>query len=90
MSQILEVIYRDGHLHPVNPISLSEGQTLHIMILTEKEVVERALGDLLVKPSSLPLDETIDEEALMRDIEEAFRGQRPLSEDIIEERRNGP
>ena len=46
-------------------------------------------GSSLVK-SSLPLDDSIDEEALMREIEEAFRGQRPLSEDIIEERRNGP
>lgn len=89
MAQIFEVVCRDGHLHPITPISLAEGQTLHIMILTEREIVEKALGDLLVK-SSLPLDDSIDEEALMREIEEAFRGQRPLSEDIIEERRNGP
>jgi predicted DNA-binding antitoxin AbrB/MazE fold protein len=84
MTQILEVMYRDGQLHPIKPISLTQSQTLHIMLLTEREAVEKALGDLLVK-SSLPLIRD-----LMREIEAAIRGQRPLSEDIIEERWNGP
>jgi len=37
-----------------------------------------------------PTDDDFDEEAVAREIEEAFRGQPPLSETIIEERREGP
>jgi hypothetical protein len=38
----------------------------------------------------MPSGEQVDEEALAREIEEGFQGQPPLSDTIIEERRNGP
>jgi hypothetical protein len=59
------------------------------MILSDKERVIAALGDLLVEIPE-PTGENLDEEELARQIEEDFRGQPPLSDTIIEERRNGP
>jgi len=51
--------------------------------------IRAALGDLVV-PLSAPAEEDVDEEALAREVEEGFRGQSPLSETILEERRAGP
>jgi hypothetical protein len=48
-----------------------------------------ALADILVQMPD-PTDDDFDEEALAREVEEGFRGVPPLSEAIIEERREGP
>lgn len=53
------------------------------------------MGDLLeprqpVPPELLEAVQKIDREALMRQLAEDLKGTRPISEDIIEERRNGP
>jgi hypothetical protein len=46
------------------------------------------LGDIVV-PFSTPAEEDVDEEALAREVEAGFRGQPPLSDTILEERRRG-
>jgi predicted DNA-binding antitoxin AbrB/MazE fold protein len=92
MAQIIRAVYTQGILQPLDPVDFTEGEEVQLTLISYHDTVKRILADLLVTPVG-PSDEevnAIDEEALMRRIEDAFRGQRPLSEDIIEERRNGP
>lgn len=88
-SQPLRAIYREGQLRLLDPVDLSEGQEIQLMILSDEERVLAALSDLLVKIPDVS-NETLDENALAREIEEGFRGQPPLSDMIIRERREGP
>jgi len=85
----IRAVYEDGKLRPLQPVDLAEGQEVSITILSAEDLVLAALGDLVVKfaPGDLP---EIDEEALQREIDEACRGIPPVSDAIIEERREGP
>jgi|MTBAKSStandDraft_2_1061841.scaffolds.fasta_scaffold19130_3 predicted DNA-binding antitoxin AbrB/MazE fold protein len=89
MSQAIRAIYREGQLRLLDPVNLSEGEEIQLMILSADERVTTALGDLLVEIAD-PLAGDIDEAVLAREIEEGFRGQSPLSDTILEERREGP
>jgi predicted DNA-binding antitoxin AbrB/MazE fold protein len=89
MSQPIRAVYKGGQLWLLDPVHLREGQEIRVLILSEEDRVRAALGDLVV-PSSAPTEEDVDEEALVREVEEGFRGQPPLSETILEERREGP
>ncbi len=122
----IRAIYTQGLLRPLEPLPFSEGEEVALMVLSDRERLEAALGDLLMPrppalddeedideaallrhqndarvaaalgdllvqiPPSLDEDEDIDEEAILRDLYEATRGLPPLSEELIEERRNGP
>lgn len=77
MSQPIRAIYRDGQLRLLEPVNLSDGQEIQLVILSDDDRVRAALDDLLVDIPVLA-DEAIDEDALAREIEEAFRGQPPL------------
>jgi len=90
MVQILRAVYEQGHLRLLDPVDLKEGQEIRVVLLSERDLLRVALADILVKPSRVVKNDDIDEEALMREIEEGFRGVPPLSEAIIEERREGP
>jgi predicted DNA-binding antitoxin AbrB/MazE fold protein len=83
MSQPIRAVYNNGQLRLLDPVNLSEGEQIQLMILSDKERVDAALGDLLVEIPE-------PEDAFAREIEEGFRGQSPLSDTIIEERREGP
>jgi predicted DNA-binding antitoxin AbrB/MazE fold protein len=85
----VRAIYEHGHLRLLDPVDLSEGQEIRVTIMSERELARAALADILVQMPD-PTDDDFDEEAAMREIEEAFRGQPPLSETIIQERREGP
>ena len=89
MSQPIRAVHHQGNLRLLDPVDLSEGQEIQVVILSDRDRARAALGDLLVEFPD-PTGEDIDEEALLREIREAFRGQPPLSETIIEERREGP
>jgi predicted DNA-binding antitoxin AbrB/MazE fold protein len=89
ISQPIRAVYSEGHLRLLDPVNLSEGEEIQFMILSDEARVLAALGDLLVEIPA-PASENLDEEELAREIEEGFRGQPPLSDTIIEERRNGP
>jgi len=89
MSQAIRAVYSEGQLRLLDPVNLAEGQEIELMILSDEERVIAALGDLLVEIPGLT-GESINEEALAHEVEEGFRGQRPLSETIMEERRAGP
>ncbi len=92
MAQIIRALYTQGVLQPLDPVDFTEGEEVQVTLVSSRDAIKQALGDLLVVPLGPSDDEinAIDVEALMRRVEAAFRGQRPLSEDIIEERRNGP
>ncbi len=85
----VRAVYEQGHLRLLDPVDLKEGQEIHVTIMSDRERVRAALGDLLVE-TPITSDEDFDEEQLMQEIEEAFRGLPPLSEIIIQERREGP
>lgn len=89
MSRPIRAIYSRGRLRLLDPVSLSEGQEVQLVILSEEEREHSTLEDMVVDVREMEGEE-IDEEALIREIEAAFRGQASLSSDIIEERRHGP
>jgi predicted DNA-binding antitoxin AbrB/MazE fold protein len=88
MSQLIRAVYQNGQIQLLEPVDLVEGQEIQLVILSEREQVLAALGNLVVKvaPSD---DETIDEEALLREVNEAFHGLPSVSDSIIAERREG-
>ena len=88
MSQPIRAIYNGGQLRLLEPVNLAEGQEIQVVILSNREQVRAALGDLLVEIPDIAQD--IDEASLAQEIENGFRGQSPLSESIIQERREGP
>jgi predicted DNA-binding antitoxin AbrB/MazE fold protein len=90
MAISIRAVYEQGRLRPLEPVTLAEGQEIQLMILTDRERSILALGDLLVEVPPPPDDDSIDEEALMREVEEGLRGKPSLSKLIIEERREGP
>lgn len=90
MAQTVRAIYEQGQLRLLEDVALSEGQEVNISILSDRDLVRAALGDLVVKFPEEASDEEIDEEALLREIEAELTGDLRLSEAIIEERREGP
>lgn len=90
MAQTVRAIYEQGQLRLLEDVALSEGQEVNISILSDRDLIRAALGDLVVKFPEEASDEEIDEEALLREIEAELTGDLRLSEAIIEERREGP
>jgi predicted DNA-binding antitoxin AbrB/MazE fold protein len=89
MSQPIRAIYSEGRLHLLDAVDLAEGQEIELTIRSDRERVRAVLGDLLLVLPDLS-QEDIDEAALAQEIEAGFAEQPPLSETIIEERREGP
>ena len=87
MSQPVRAVYQNGQIHLLEPVDLVEGQEIQLLILSDRERVLSALGDLVVDVA--PNADVIDEEALLQEIREAFGGELSLSDIIIEERREG-
>ena len=93
MAQDIRAIYEHGQLRLLDPVILSEGEQVHVKIISARERAREVLGDLLVPPSEVvapDLDAELDEDALMRELDAASQGVKPLSLVIIEERREGP
>ena len=89
MVHSIRAVYQNGQLRLLDPVELSEGQEVELVILSEQEKLHSALGDLLVQIDSDSIED-IDEQSLLAEIAEDFRGQPPLSQSIIEERNKGP
>jgi predicted DNA-binding antitoxin AbrB/MazE fold protein len=89
-TQSIRAIYRDGMMRLLDPVELKDGQEVSLIVMpSENERALVALADLLVDPDTLPEVEG-DADELMRLVAEAWRGQPPLSDLIIEERQSGP
>ncbi|MBA2749528.1 MAG: DUF104 domain-containing protein [Tatlockia sp.] len=94
MSEIITAVYSNGMLRPQNPLSLTDGQTVRIQVLTEEaaseseQIIQSLVPEGLVTPPPHRGDvEPVSEEA-RRELAQRL-GQcpgKPLSEIIIEER----
>jgi predicted DNA-binding antitoxin AbrB/MazE fold protein len=87
MALVVRAVVEDGQLKLLDPVDLPEGQQLRLQIetLSEEDAIRAALGDSVRwHDPNYDEDEWVEDEA--QAIEEAFRGLRPLSEIIIEER----
>lgn len=89
MVQAVRAIYEQGWLRLLDPVHLIEGQEIHVMLLSERERARVALDDLLVQYEPLSVEE-VDEAKLLEDIDAALQGKPPVSEAMIQERREGP
>ncbi len=84
MSQTVRAIYGEGQLHLLEPVDLAEGQEIQVLILSKNDRVRIALGDLLAE-APISSSDSLDEAALLREIEEELKGH-SLSSAIIEDR----
>lgn len=89
MAQAVRAVYEHGHLRLLDPVALVEGEQVSVTIQSERDRVRAALGDL-VAPAALLPDDGLDEEALQREIDAAYQDIPPVSEVIIQGRREGP
>ena len=94
MSEIITAVYSNGVLRPQNPLSLTDGQTVRLQVLTEEtassteEVIQSLVAAGLVTPPPYRGDvEPVSEQA-WRELTQRLEasGGKPLSEIIIEER----
>jgi predicted DNA-binding antitoxin AbrB/MazE fold protein len=84
---IVRAIYHQGNLRLLDDVALKEGQEVQLEIVQPSLSTRELLQDLLVT-SDVPHD-VIDEEALQKELDAYMADKRPLSEIIIEERRQG-
>lgn len=82
----IRAVYEAGHLRPLDPVDLREGQHVEVAInVTENDPIRNALGDLVAWPD--PTDNRHAEiENQMDEIASAFSVGRSLSAIIIEDR----
>ena len=90
MAQTVRAVYERGQLRLLDGVTLAEGQQVSVSILSDRDLIRAALGDLVVASPIDPGDDDIDEEALRREIEAELIEDPHLSDAIIEERREGP
>lgn len=88
MRDKIEAIYENGHLRLLSPVELAEGQRVQVAIepIVLQVSLRSALGDLLVHWPNTDDDHDAELEALAAEVHQAFQGQKPLSEIIIEDR----
>ncbi|NOK58242.1 MAG: hypothetical protein GFH27_549279n48 [Chloroflexi bacterium AL-W] len=89
MTQSIRAVYEQGHLRLLEPLHLSEGQEIQVLILAGYDRVREALSDMLVVPAAPP-EPLIDEAALVQELDAHFSRAMPLSATIIAERDEGP
>lgn len=89
----VKAVYEHGQLRLLEPLDLDEGQQVEIVVRipSEDDLFRAALTDLVAQwpDPAIQVDDGIDEEALQNEVDEATRGIPPISEAIIEERREG-
>ncbi len=94
MSETITAVYSNGVLRPQNPLSLRDGQTVRLQVLTEEtassaeQIIQSLVAEGLVTPPPHRGDvEPVSEEA-WRELTQRLEASpgKPLSEIIIEER----
>jgi predicted DNA-binding antitoxin AbrB/MazE fold protein len=89
VSNPIRAVYEHGHLRLLDPVDLTEGQEIQLMIVSERERARAALADILMHVDA-EADEIIDEAALLAEIDADTKGKPAISDAIVEERRDGP
>ena len=88
--QTLRAIYEQGRLRLLDPIQLTEGQVIQLMIVSERERAHAALADILVHNDASEVDESVDEASLLLEIDSEMDGKPTVSDATNVERREGP
>jgi predicted DNA-binding antitoxin AbrB/MazE fold protein len=89
---VLHAIYEHGMLRLLEPVNLREGQQVEVVlrVSSEDDVLRTALADLnVIWADPNVYNDSLDEAALQREIEEGTRGIPSVSDLIIEERHEG-
>lgn len=81
-------VYEHGQLRLLDTVTLREGDQVRLTITPESDPLALALGDLL-RHYDADATTSVDEDAILQEIDAALAGQSPVSESIIEERRTG-
>lgn len=89
MTAPVRAVYEKGTLRLLHPVDLAEGQEIDVVILTERERAIAALGDLVAAPAQAS-EKDIDEQVLLKELDETYGGRLSVSDAIIQERREGP
>ena len=89
MAEIIRAVYEQGRLRPLDPLPLTDGQEICLAVLSEREQARSALADMLA-PVDTESAAEVDEAALVATIDAALQGQPPVSDAILDERREGP
>ena len=89
MAEIIRAVYEHGQLRPLDPLTLADGQEICLAVLSEREQMRSVLADMLVPVDAEPAAE-VDEAAVVATIDAAMQGKPPVSEAILDERRQGP
>jgi predicted DNA-binding antitoxin AbrB/MazE fold protein len=91
MNQTIRAIYEHGVLRPLDPLDLSEGETVQVSVRTEnftRDAFRAAMGDLLM-PRVEPVLSDEEMERLEEQLRSLTAGVPPVSDIIIEEREQG-
>jgi predicted DNA-binding antitoxin AbrB/MazE fold protein len=83
----VRAVYRDGKFQPLDHVDLQDGQEVQLQIVEKPTSIQVMIEDMLTHFE--PDDSEIDEEAILQELDRVLAGKRPLSEIIIEERRQG-
>jgi predicted DNA-binding antitoxin AbrB/MazE fold protein len=98
--QAVRAIYENGMLRLLDPVQLREGEQVEVVVQmledsaheSHRAKLRAALADMDIQWSTpdISVDDelgNVDEEALLSQIQEELSGSKPLSEIIIEDRR---
>jgi predicted DNA-binding antitoxin AbrB/MazE fold protein len=85
---LIRAVYENGHLRPLEPLNLREGEQVNLRVETEPDMaqIREALADMNIQwadPTN-DLHAWVEEEAEAIDL--ALQGDPPLSQFIIEDR----
>ena len=89
IARSIRAVYKDGQIRPLEPVTLVEGQVIQLWIVPQQDHLQTAWDNSLGPLPLLPNGD-LDEEALFQELHQETRDLRPLSAELIEERRNGP
>lgn len=84
---LVRAIYQNGNLRLLDEVELKDGQEVQLQIVEKPTSTQELISDLLAT-FDYELD-NFDEEAIQSDLDSVMAGKRPLSEIIIEARRDG-
>lgn len=90
---VIRVIYEGGVFRPVEPVDLPDGQEATVTIddvTRHNEELKMILSDMHIRWSNPDDDTDAWVEDMADEIADAFKGLKPLSEIIIEERGEQP